>query len=259
MPVIKIVPFPGVPGPRGEQGPRGYQGDQGLPGIQGIQGDQGEPGPQGIPGEPGLNGLEGPQGEPGPAGADANTGDLTFDQTSINGVGVVSLNSTAAPGWINLSAYEGAYVNGIDPNNKIVTVGDLVTVQNIEQDYALGGGTFGTQPTFNGAPMFYGSYVKQGALVHFRINVDFDNITGFGTGQYYVTLPEPTKYDVYLRNGHLAHNGDRYSISGNAGAGSDLMTLFFTASNGKELPFTSTNPAALTTADDFHITGSYIV
>lgn len=31
MPVIKIVPMPGisVPGPRGEQGPRGYQGDPG--------------------------------------------------------------------------------------------------------------------------------------------------------------------------------------------------------------------------------------
>jgi hypothetical protein len=32
MPTVKIVPFPGVPGPRGEagtQGPRGYQGDPG--------------------------------------------------------------------------------------------------------------------------------------------------------------------------------------------------------------------------------------
>lgn len=29
MPTVKIVPFPGAPGPRGEQGPRGYQGDQG--------------------------------------------------------------------------------------------------------------------------------------------------------------------------------------------------------------------------------------
>jgi hypothetical protein len=37
MPVIKIVPMPGVPvpGPRGEQGPRGYQGDTGLTGPQG--------------------------------------------------------------------------------------------------------------------------------------------------------------------------------------------------------------------------------
>ena len=240
MPTIKIVPFPGVPGPRGEQGLRGYQGDTGLAGPQGTQGDPG------------------PQGPQGPAGADANTGDLIFDQTSINGVGVVSLNSVAVPGWINLSAYEGAYVNGIDANNKIVTVGDLAPLQVVEQDYTLGGGTNGTQPTFNGAPMFYGSYVKQGPIVNFRINVDFDNITSFGTGQYFVTLPLATKYDIYIRNGHIAHNGDRYSISGHVTAGSNIMTLFFTSSNGKELAFTSTNPALLTVADDFHITGSYI-
>jgi hypothetical protein len=33
MPTIKIIPFPGVPGPKGdtgEQGPRGYQGDPGA-------------------------------------------------------------------------------------------------------------------------------------------------------------------------------------------------------------------------------------
>lgn len=38
MAVIKIVPMPGIPGPRGEQGPRGYQGDTGLTGPQGDPG-----------------------------------------------------------------------------------------------------------------------------------------------------------------------------------------------------------------------------
>lgn len=128
----------------------------------------------------------------------------------------------------------------------------------IEQSYVVGGGSNGSMPTFNGAPLFYGSYVKQGQLVFFRVNVDFDNITSFGTGQYYVTLPFATSHDIYIRNGHIAHNGDRYSISGHAVAGSTGLNLFFTASNGKELPFTSTNPANLTTADDFHISGSYI-
>jgi hypothetical protein len=41
MPTIKVVPFPGAPGPRGEQGPRGYQGDPGLNGLEGAQGDPG--------------------------------------------------------------------------------------------------------------------------------------------------------------------------------------------------------------------------
>jgi hypothetical protein len=52
-----------------------------------------------------------------------------------------------------------------------------------EQTYVVGGGTSGTQPTFTGSPLFYGSYASQGDLVHFRVNVDFDNITRFGTGQ----------------------------------------------------------------------------
>ena len=37
MPTIKIVPFPGVKGPQGNQGPRGYQGDQGIQGNPGIE------------------------------------------------------------------------------------------------------------------------------------------------------------------------------------------------------------------------------
>ena len=66
-----------------------------------------------------------------------------------------------------------------------------------------GGTTNGTQPTFNGAPLFTASYVTSGDLVHFRINVDFDNITSFGTGQYYMTLPFNSKYSYYFREGHL--------------------------------------------------------
>lgn len=62
MPVIKIVPFPGVPGAKG---------DTGATGPQGPMGDTGLTGPMGPQGEQGLTGLEGPQGEAGPAGADA--------------------------------------------------------------------------------------------------------------------------------------------------------------------------------------------
>lgn len=67
----------------------------------------------------------------------------------------------------------------------------------------LGGTVGGTQPTFSSNPLFFGSSVRNGDLVYFRINVDFDNITGFGTGQYFVSLPYPSKYDVTVRGGHL--------------------------------------------------------
>ena len=47
MPTVKIVPFPGSPGPTGPQGPRGYQGETGL---TGAQGPVGATGPQGATG-----------------------------------------------------------------------------------------------------------------------------------------------------------------------------------------------------------------
>lgn len=130
-----------------------------------------------------------------------------------------------------------------------------------ETPYAVEGGTLnGTQPTFNGSPLFYASYTKTGNLVHFRVNVNFTNITSFGTGQYYVTLPPGTlsEYDVYVRNGHLQHSsGDKYSISGHADSGTNVLKLYATASNGKEVPFTNSVPVGLNTNCDFHIFGSF--
>lgn len=124
--------------------------------------------------------------------------------------------------------------------------------------YTVGGGTDGTQPTFNGAPLFAGSYTKTGNLVHFRVNVLMTNITNFGSGQYYVTIPFTSEYDVYVRNGQLKHSsGDMYSISGHAVGGSNQLKLYTTASNGKEVAFTSSVPVGLNSSCDFHIFGSY--
>lgn len=130
-----------------------------------------------------------------------------------------------------------------------------------ETTYAVQGGTAnGDQPTFNGTPLFAASYILSGDLVYFRINVDFDNITSFGTGQYYMTLPFNSKYDNYVRGGHLfdASTNKKYSISGHVSAGSNMMYLMTTASNGDEVSFTSSVPFNLAIADDFHISGNYI-
>ena len=53
-----------------------------------------------------------------------------------------------------------------------------------------------TSPTFSGDPLIEGSYTKIGSLVYFEIRVDFDNITSFGAGQYYLTLPFPSAHPV---------------------------------------------------------------
>jgi hypothetical protein len=121
------------------------------------------------------------------------------------------------------------------------------------------GGTDGTQPTFSSAPLFTGSYTKIGNMCFFQIDVDMDNITNFGSGQYYVKLPFPSSHNYLLSNGclHDISANDEYAILGHVLAGSDTLTLLSTASNGKQVPFTHNVPVTLATADNFHIAGTY--
>jgi hypothetical protein len=133
-----------------------------------------------------------------------------------------------------------------------------------EVAYTVTGGTTGTQPTFTGAPLFTGSYVKTGVLCHFRIDVDFDNITSFGTGQYYLKLPFASKRNYQLSDGclHDISTGREYPISGHVLANSDDLYLQSIDSQGNSafnIDFTYNNPVTLATADNFHIAGTYIV
>lgn len=142
---------------------------------------------------------------------------------------------------------------------EIALVGPVPTVEN----YTVSGGTDGTQPTFTGDPLFTGQYVRVGDLVHFEIQVDFDNITSFGTGHYYLTLPFKALRAVMFRNGCLHDNdtGREFHISGHTDAGSTTILLYTTDITGQtvfDYAFTSTEPITLTTADNFHIAGDYI-
>jgi hypothetical protein len=99
-------------------------------------------------------------------------------------------------------------------------------------------------------------------MVHFSIIVDFDNITSFGTGQYYLTLPYPARIAYMFRDGclHDASAGTEYHISGHVNADSDVLWLRFSdkvSSGVQDVAFTSTSPVTLTTADSFHIAGTY--
>jgi hypothetical protein len=190
MAVIKIVPMPGVAveGPAGPQGPRGYQGDTGLTGPQGPAGTNG------APGQDGADALWNYTGEYS-GGASYAVGDLaTYDGQLWYRVGANGGNvgDTPSPGFWNLLAAKGA--DGEDATS--------VT----ETSFTVNGGTLGTQPTFNGDPLFSGTYVINGPMVHFQIQVDMDNITNFGTGQYYVDLPFPAKYSYHFRDACLHDN-----------------------------------------------------
>lgn len=132
-----------------------------------------------------------------------------------------------------------------------------------QSSFVVEGGTTGTAPTFTGAPLFSGTYVKIGNLVHFEIQVDMDNITSFGTGQYYVDLPFPAKYGYKFREGclHDISETKDYEVGGHVYAGESRLNLSsMDTQSGKvfDIPFTYNHPITLTTADNFHISGTYI-
>jgi hypothetical protein len=147
-----------------------------------------------------------------------------------------------------------------DPANQIATIGDVMSATSIEQSFTVNGGTLGTQPTFDGAPLFSGTYVINGPMVHFQIQVDMDNILTFGDGQYFVDLPFPAKYGYQFKEGclHDISSGKQYAIGGHVYAGQSQMALTFTNSAGQDDPFDYNSPVVLATTDNFHISGTYI-
>lgn len=128
--------------------------------------------------------------------------------------------------------------------------------------YIPGGGTDGTQPVFDPGEVITASFTRFGNLVHFSILVDFAEIVSFGTGQYYLTLPYPSKNSYQFRDGclHDASAGTEYHMSGHVLAGESTIWLNSSDKIGssiQDVDFTSTSPVTLTTADSFHISGTY--
>ena len=178
----------------------------------------------------------------------------------LNGEGNLWLSSSDS---VVLNGNEGGEFLGDSdvPGNQIATIGDISSTVSEETAFTVAGGTLGTQPTFTGAPLFSGSYVKVGNLVHFQIQVDMDNITNFGTGQYYVDLPFPAKYSYHFRDACLHDNSGtvrQYALSGHVYAGQSQVTLWFTSTSGQDELFDYNSPALLTVSDNFHISGTYI-
>lgn len=128
--------------------------------------------------------------------------------------------------------------------------------------WTIEGGTLNDpQPTFSSDPMFTGHYTVIGNLCHFAIDVDMDNITSFGTGQYYMRLPFTSNHNIVVSGGclHDASSGNQYAVLGHVVENSDIMHLFSISSNGQHVPFSDSDnsPIKLNPADSFHIAGSF--
>jgi len=111
-----------------------------------------------------------------------------------------------------------------------------------------------------------GSYVKQGPIVHLRINVDFANTTDFGANsQYQFTLPFPTAHTVTIRGGTL-HNestDSRYHIAGITDIEDTIpdanttMRLYYSGSTTDLAWKYSTPVNATSNTSHFDLSGSY--
>lgn len=244
------------------------KGEPGEPGLNGIEGETGATGPQGE---------QGPQGEPGTPGTELNFWNFVGDPgvPTVDGALVVDGISgrsggnavvfAESGGSVILAGTSGEFLNDSNfPSNQIATIGDIETSVNDalpdEESFVVNGGTLDVQPTFTGAPLFTGSYVKHGPMVFFQVQVDMDNITSFGTGQYFIDLPFTAKYGQQFKEGclHDISSGKQYAIGGHVYAGESRMSLTFTNSAGQDDPFDYNSPVVLSTADNFHISGTFI-
>ena len=168
--------------------------------------------------------------------------------------GITAIHHTLGPAAFQASP--GSHRHDGSDSHRI----NLTDLQGVSAAYVPFGGTIdGTQPTFDGAPLITGSYTKIGNLCFFQIDVNFDNITDFGTGQYYLTLPFEVDHDRTFREGFLkdASTGRKYAISGHVDPGSNVMLLFGLTSNGLDEDFTNSTPLQLATEDSFHVAGTY--
>jgi hypothetical protein len=112
-----------------------------------------------------------------------------------------------------------------------------------------------------------GSYVKQGPIVHLRINVDFANTTHFDTAnnQYQFTLPFPVASTITLRGGTLHQTGPTaanvaiYHIAGitDTDYSNTTMNLYYSGSTTDLAWKFSTPVGATSNTSHFDLSGSY--
>jgi hypothetical protein len=108
-----------------------------------------------------------------------------------------------------------------------------------------------------------GSYVKQGPIVHLRINVDFANTTQFDTAnnQYQFTLPFPAASTITIRGGtlHQTNGASLYHIAGitDLDYSNTTMNLYYSGSTTDLAWKYSTPVGATSNTSHFDLSGSY--
>ena len=162
-------------------------------------------------------------------------------------------------GNVVLNADGGEFIGSSgSPENQIATIGDLNNTVSSITDYSPVWSATGLE--FTGTPAT-GAYVKIGNLVQVQLDVNFTNVTNFGSGQYSLTLPLPSKYHTDVYGGSIHNVGsitDHYSLKGHLSPTSSTMTLWYISGSSQDQIFDFNSPINLVTADKFHMSFSYI-
>jgi hypothetical protein len=148
--------------------------------------------------------------------------------------------------------------NGTTPGGIPFGISSISTSFNPQFKTASGNTLSGTVST--------GSFVKQGAIVHFRVNVNFANTTDFGANsQYQFTLPFPASATTTIRGGtlHQTTGDSKYHIAGitditdvvaNANT---TMNLYYSGSTSDLAWKYNTPVGATSNTSHFDISGAY--
>jgi len=174
-------------------------------------------------------------------------------------------------------------MGGIDANNYIGRSGEVFYDTNGNSPIRLSDGhtpggqvfaitsnrvSYNPQFTANGntvpGAVTTGSYVKQGLITHFRVNVELANCNAasfIDGGQYQVLLPFPTTATITIRGGTLHQtNGDsKYHIAGitDTAISNTVMKLYYSGST-TDLAWKNTTPVGATSnTSHFDISGAY--
>jgi hypothetical protein len=280
----------GIPGPQGEPGAPGADGVTPFTlvgaynnGADYTYGDAvyynggtyvrtGNPNNPGYPPTPGsINGSWTPIAD---KGDEANLGYITVATendpvegyyTTLEAPGQIVIQSSSTPGLITIQSYEGLqvntnpenggiYINSRDPEDKVVTAGDLQTAIGVPVSYNPTWS--GTGLAFTGTPAT-GSYMKLGKMVTFRFKVVCTTVTNFGTGQYSITLPFNVATNYQFMDGaiHRNSNEEHYQLKAHIDSG-NVMSLWI-GSGATDDVFDHNSPYNLTTSDYFYLTGTY--
>lgn len=161
---------------------------------------------------------------------------------------------------VALSGDNGEFLNDSSvPSNQIATIGDIAnTVSSVTSYNPVWSGT---GLTYTGTPAV-GSYVRIGDVVTVQIDVTLANVTDFGTGQYFLTLPFNSRYhtDVYGGSVHkiVGPTTNHHSLKGHLSPAGNVVSIWDLGAAAQDEQFDHNSPVILTTADRFHMSFTYI-